>query len=291
MKKVKRMSHPLDSLAKRQSAYACDVLHQFNNLPGTYAGPLQNEYPSADGAIPRVDSAYCVTLGDEKYVLNWEDESTSVDIETLKKIDRYRKNLEYGKAPVISVITTDVPLDKCLREIEVTPTLILRPLIISYLEFEGSKRLSIIESKIRHKKLLNNVEAMNLIMIPRMLGEVPHEILERICYLLKWAELMDEPFKLELIFEMRCIIHKYAETEYDIYNLEGVIGLQEAITAMEHQNNLLIKQGIDQGIEQGIEQGNFQMALKVKKEFGIDKAVEMSGFSKEELENEKLNNR
>jgi hypothetical protein len=59
------------------------------------------------------------------------------------------------------------------------------------------------------------------------------------------------------------------------------------VTAMEHQNNLLIKQGI----EQGIEQGNFQMALKVKREFGIDKAVEMSGFSKEELENEKLNNR
>jgi hypothetical protein len=49
------------------------------------------------------------------------------------------------------------------------------------------------------------------------------------------------------------------------------------VTAIEYQNNLLIKQGI------------FQMALKVKREFGIDKAVEMSGFSKEELENERLN--
>ena len=281
MKKVNRMAHPLDTLAKRQAAYACDVIHEFHHFPGTYLGPLGNEYPSADGSIPRVDSAYCVLLDEEKFVLNWEDESTRVDEKTLEKINVYRKNLEYGKTHVISVITTDVSLSRCTKVFEISPSLILRPLIVSYLDYDGEKRLSSIEAKIKNKEVLSNVVAMNLIMIPRMFEEVSQELLYKLCNLLRIVELKDKNFKLELIFEMRCIIHKYAKTEYDIYDLEEVIGLQKAISAMEYQNNLLV--------EQGIEQGSFDMALRIKREFGIDKACEISGFSKEELEKEKLN--
>ena len=60
-----------------------------------------------------------------------------------------------------------------------------------------------------------------------------------------------------------------------------VIGLQEAITAREFQDQKLI--------EQGIAQGKFAMALELKKELGIGEAARISGFSIEELEKEELN--
>ena len=49
------------------------------------------------------------------------------------------------------------------------------------------------------------------------------------------------------------------------------------MTAREYQNQLLI------------EQGKLDLALDIKEKFGIDEAVRLTGFSKEELENEKLN--
>ncbi|WP_298524449.1 hypothetical protein [uncultured Methanobrevibacter sp.] len=42
-------------------------------------------------------------------------------------------------------------------------------------------------------------------------------------------------------------------------------------------------------INEGIEQGAFEMALKIKRNFGLEKALELSDFSRQKLENEKLN--
>ena len=63
----------------------------------------------------------------------------------------------------------------------------------------------------------------------------------------------------------------------------GVIDLKQAMSARDFQDQLLI--------EQGIEQGRFEMALEIKRVMGIEKAITISGFSKEELESEKLNGR
>ena len=41
-------------------------------------------------------------------------------------------------------------------------------------------------------------------------------------------------------------------------------------------------------IDKGIKKGAFELALKVKREFGLEEAIEISGFSRTELENEKL---
>ena len=53
------------------------------------------------------------------------------------------------------------------------------------------------------------------------------------------------------------------------------------MTAREYQDQLLI--------EQGIARGKLYLALVIKEKFGIDEAVRLTGFSKEELENKKLN--
>ena len=291
-KTTKRMDNPDDTLLKRQIAYAGDVLHEFHELPGKYIGPLVNEYPNADGGIPRVDAAYRIKLDGETYIVNLEDESVRIDKSVLVKIDNYRLILEYfnGEA-VISAIRTPLPLEKCQSVFEKSPTLCLRPWIISYINLDGTKRLSTITSIIKRKETLTRVQAINLVMIPKMFSKNQDQILEMVCVLLRDCTVEDSDFKLELTLQMRCVIHKYARTIEDIIRLEGVIGLQKAMTAMEFQHQSLIKQGFDQGIEQGVDQGKFEMALEIKEKHGIEEAVLLSGFSREELERGKMNDR
>ena len=57
-------------------------------------------------------------------------------------------------------------------------------------------------------------------------------------------------------------------------------------------NSGILEQGIEIGMkkgrEEGIEEGRFNLAIELKNTLGIDKAIELSGFTKKELENEKL---
>ena len=49
-----------------------------------------------------------------------------------------------------------------------------------------------------------------------------------------------------------------------------------------------IEKGIKEGIEKGIKEGRFNLAIELKNTLGIDKAIELSGFTRKELENETL---
>ncbi|WP_296882448.1 hypothetical protein [uncultured Methanobrevibacter sp.] len=248
-KKTKRMDKPLDSLAKRQAAYAGDVIHEFFELPGKYVGPLANEYPNASGSVPRVDSSYLAKIGEKICVVNREDESGKVNNETYEKINRYRVNLEYAtELPVMSFLTSDQVPSISSDVIHRSPTLICNPKSIVYSDLGGMERLINVRDRILNNEVLDNVDAMNLIMIPRMYKENQNQILEIVCQLLKLLKIEDEEFKLELIFEMKCVIHKYAKTLKDIQRLEEVIGLQEAKTAMDFQKQLIFNEGFDSGV-------------------------------------------
>ena len=108
-------------------------------------------------------------------------------------------------------------------------------------------------------------------MIPRMIQENHEEVLETVCELLPRIKLEDKDFYLELVFEMDCIIHKYARTLKDIDRLEKVIGLKPIMTAREFQDKLLI------------EKGALEDARKFVSELGVDMVSRISGFSREEL--------
>lgn len=168
-------------------------------------------------------------------------------------------------------------MDRCDLDYETSPTCPFQPIIISYAEMDGRKILNTMKTKIESEEVLTKVEAMNLIMIPKMFTSNQDVVLEDVCEFLPKLKLDDEEFKLELIFEMRCVIHKYAKTLDDINRLEEVIGLQEAVTAKQFQDQKLINQGA------------FEIALNVKNTFGIEHALKISNFTREELENEKLN--
>jgi len=49
-----------------------------------------------------------------------------------------------------------------------------------------------------------------------------------------------------------------------------------------------IKIGMKKGKEIGREEGRFNLAIELKNTLGIDKAIELSGFTRKELENETL---
>ena len=57
-------------------------------------------------------------------------------------------------------------------------------------------------------------------------------------------------------------------------------------------NSGILEQGIEIGMkkgrEEGIEEGRLNLAIELKNTLGIDKAIELSGFTRKELENETL---
>ena len=126
---------------------------------------------------------------------------------------------------------------------------------------------------------------MTLVMIPRMFTSGNAEILEEVCVLLKNAKVEDEFYKYELVLQMRCMVHKYAETLEDIIRLEGVIGLKNVCIGLQQRDQALI----NRTRVEALMEGNFEMALKFKDIFGIDAIVENTDFSREELESGKLN--
>ncbi len=237
-----------------------------------------------------MDSAYYAEKDGELLTINREDESSHIDDEVIGKINRYRYLLECAfEKPVMSVITTPLPVDEPSIKIKISPKTLMDIKVISYPKLDGRKRLNKIRRKIDDNKSLTNVEAMNLVMIPKMFTSRNDEILEEVCHLLKKAHLIEEFFKHELIFEMRYVIHKYAKTLKDINRLEEVIGLQNSCIAMKQRDQHLQDKFLKQGIEQGVKKGSFELALKIKQTFGLEYALEMTDFTREELENEKLN--
>jgi len=49
-----------------------------------------------------------------------------------------------------------------------------------------------------------------------------------------------------------------------------------------------MKKGKKEGREEGREEGRLNLAIELKNTLGINKAIERSGFTRKELENEKL---
>ena len=62
----------------------------------------------------------------------------------------------------------------------------------------------------------------------------------------------------------------------------------EAKSAMDFFEETLINRGKEEGIREGRLEGLFEAALKVKRKLGIKAALEISDFTVEELESEKL---
>ncbi|WP_407380381.1 hypothetical protein [Methanobrevibacter sp.] len=302
------MNNPEDTFMKRQFTYLGDIAHEFYNLPGEYIGSECNEYPNVDGGIPRADIVYEVRMEDGSIcIINIEDETSYVNADTLKKSYNYKTNIYYKtKNPVISVITTTLPEDKCLKELWISPTDLFKPFVISLHDENTWKKLNSMITKAKNQEEFSEIEGLELINLPRFCCENQEKAIEVICSVLYDLKIEDPYVKNELIYSMQCMIHKYAKTDEDIIRLEGMIRLRQVmkkrspvLDAMERQGVLKgrkqgIKQGREEGIkkgrEEGIKEGREEGMKKVLKDLAnngtpIDELAEKYGYTVDEILN------
>ena len=286
-----RLDKPMDHLHQRLFDNNCPTMHELFNFPGKFQGRCPNKNANSDGSMAEVDISYLALLeNNQQMIINVEDETSNVNEVTYKKIDKYRTNLKYSFGlPVMSIITTSLPSNKCLDEFMFSPTDILRPIIISYLSFDGEKILSRIKCKIENKEVLTILEFIWLIIVIRTFEENNFEILEIVCPLIKMAKAESLHFKMEMTFCSRYIIHKYAETVDDILRLEEVVGLKETLKFGD-----LEKEIENRGFVNGKAEGETVGSLSVLKElasdpdcrYTVEELSEKFGFTKEQIINE-----
>lgn len=272
-----RMDKPEDILIKLAATLFGNLLHGYLNLPGKYLGGCPNEYPFNEKEAS-TDVCYVIKLNNKFQYINIEDESSRVNRKTLLKIIKYSTNIECIKrAPVVSVITTTEPLEKCLKEMNINKTKILKPIIISFPEFDGEEKLKAIRKRTENDELFSEEEAIEIIFLLRMFTKDQTETLEEVCKIFSKLKVEDPDFKERMKFCMQCIIHKYAKTLDDIKRLEKVINL-----------TIKYEDYIEKQREEGIKEGELKMAQKFAISDGIEKASEISGFTVEEIETGKL---
>ena len=280
-----RIDKPMDYLNRRLFLNNGSLMHEFFNFPGKYEGPCPNMNLDGGGSISEVDIAYMV-ISDDKFIINVEDETSHVNESTLLKIDK-AYNL-----PVLSIIITSLPKDKCLKELKISASDILRPLLISYLDFDGEKILSSLKDKINNNLLLTRKDFVMLIILIRTFDHNHSDILEEICCLIKKANMDDFEFKMEMVYCSRYIIHKFAESVDDIKRLEKVVGLQEAVTCgsiIEDIKNEGRQEGIIEGRQEGMVEGSLSVLNKLANDsrYCVDELVEMFDFTAEQILNGK----
>ena len=305
MSKKIRMAFPEDVFIKRQFTYLGDVAHELNDFPGQYIGSENNEYPDANGSVKRADIVYNVKMNDGTInIINIEDETSHVNKNTLKKSHEYMIYIYYkNKLPVISIITTTVPYEKCLKELWISETNLFKPIIKSIPDEDSWKKLNNMLDRVRNNEEFSSIEGLELINMPRSCTENQAKAVELICNELPNLKLNDENVKNELIYSMQCMIHKYAKTDEDIIKLEERIGLKRVI---EDRSSVLdnmrregilqgrkegIKEGIEEGRKEGIEEGRKEGILYVLNElandsdnsFNIEKLAHKFGYKIEEI--------
>ena len=98
----------------------------------------------------------------------------------------------------------------------------------------------------------------------------------------------------EMFLPLILAIKQYVSNEKEQENLIKVLTMDMSADKIYEKvmNSGILEQGIEIGMEkgreEGIEEGRFNLAIELKNTLGIDKAIELSGFTRKELENEKL---
>ena len=304
MSSKSRMQFPSDTFVKRQFTYLDEIAHEYYNLPGKYLGSETNEYPDINGSNKKADIVYRVEMEDKKIMMiNLEDETSFVNEKTLEKINTY-KNLIYYKnrKPVISVISTTVPQDKCLNELWISPTDLLKPIIKS-LPYKGAwQRLNILIDKCKNQEEFSAIEGLELINMPRCCTKNQALAVEMICEELLNLKMKDQFVKNELIYSMQCMIHQYAKTEEDIIRLEEMINLKTimeerspVLDSMKREGEMIGRKegemiGRKEGEKIGEERGILKVLNDLEKDVDkdiVEKLAKKYGYTKEDILNSK----
>ena len=233
----------------------------------------------------------------EGILLNFEFQDVKIKKKDLERYMDYKIHLQCqsGK-PVVTVIICTYHVKSEVYIYNETETSILKP-IIFYLSdnYDEVKYLSI-KNKIKNNIKLSHSEIQFLIFLPFMVNSKLRENkIKEVCKLIEEIKIKklfdDNEMYLPLILAIKQYVSDKKEQEKLIEVLTMEMPADEIYEKV--MSSGILEQGIEQGrelgLEQGREQGKFDMALKIKKMIGLDEATRISGFTKEELKNEKIN--
>ena len=300
VEKVK-IFHANDVLRKISHAFLGETVHKYYKLPGEYQGEITNELPNSRGEQRRTDGAYFSKRENRKIVISIEDQNSQINQKTLERLNEYCNILQYKtRTPVYSVITTSLPLDKCMDTYSSTETFKYTPHIISFKEFDGEKRLEEARARVIKEEFFDGIQGYDLINIPKMFDENNAEILEEVCELFSKMKMEDQDMKFRLSMALAAVISIYAKTDKDIIRLKEVINMIEVrsdtrqfILESFHEEleeeRLKGIQKAEEEKQKGIqkaEEEKLSLARQFAEKIDIEIVAEISGFSKEEILNQ-----
>ena len=281
------MTNPEDKFNKRQFEFLGEAFHKNHNLPGEFLYTIPTEKIKSTGEKREADIAYLVIMPDASFqIINVEDETSQVKRKELEKTYDNKTLFVYQHwMPVITVITTTQPPEKCLNEFKFSQTESLKPHIIS-LPYDGAwNDLNMID-KIKKQELFTKSEGLKFISLPRCCKTNQTEAIERICEVLLDIKVEEHFTLIELVHCMQWI-HKYAKTDEDILRLQEMIGLKE----FKIEKRTILDETRAEGKEKGKEKGKVEILTELlndpKNPYTREELSEKFRVSLEQIQNEK----
>ena len=232
----------------------------------------------------------------EGVLLNFEFQNIKIQKKHLKKYMDYKVHLQCqsGKR-VVTVIICTYHVKSEVYVYGETETSFLKPIIHYLFEYYDEVKYLSIKNKVNNNIKLSHFEIQYLIFMPFMLNKkFRYDGVRTVCDLIEEIRMKNLFDDEEMYLPLILAIKQYVSNENEQNKLIEVLTMD--MQADEIYEKVMssgifeqgLEQGLEQGKEQGIEKGEFAMALKFKESLGIDDAVRISGFSREELESGEL---
>ena len=212
----------------------------------------------------------------------------------LHHLDKVQLQCQSGK-PVVTVIICTYHIKSEVYIYNETETSILKPIIRYLFESYDEVKYLTIKNKLKSNYKLTHQEVQFLVLSPFMVSfKFRLQKIKEVCTLIeeiKTKKLFDND---EMFLPLILAIKQYVSNEKEQENLIKVLTMDMSADKIYEKvmNSGILEQGIEIGMkkgrEEGREEGRLNLAIELKNTLGIDKAIELSGFTRKELENETL---
>ena len=220
-------------------------VHDFFELPGNYNFNAGTEVITYEKRNLRMDVAY---FSNTNLINNIENQSTAVDFRKLNAIAEYAKFiLIYNHALVNTIVITKVDPKYCLKEINLTKSLILRPYYIYMSPEEILKLLNSIKDKINNNKKLTYRDAIALALIPTLAqNHIAEKVTEEVCHLIEKYQFHDNKLRYDICFIIDIMIDRNITNKNKQKELREALKMDETRTIIrklvEEENKETLKE-------------------------------------------------
>ena len=244
-------------------------VHDFFELPGNYNFNAGTEVITYEKRNLRMDVAY---FSNTNLINNIENQSTAVDFRKLNAIAEYAKFiLIYNHALVNTIVITKVDPKYCLKEINLTKSLILRPYYIYMSPEEILKLLNSIKYKINNNKKLTYRDAIALALIPALAqNHIAEKVTEEVCHLIEKYQFHDNKLRYDICFLIDIMIDRNITDKNKQKELREALKMDETRTIIrklveeENKETLKEKDKIIEEKNKELEEKNKELEEKKK---------------------------